>query len=195
MANRKAYTCIELMMVVLVVSIVIAFSLSGEDNAGKEKARLAAEKFESDVAYARRASIARPDDPIVIKLDEANNRYWLASASSPNTPLTHPMSGDPYIVNLGTGASGEPQDVQLVAADFGGDAVLGFSATGTTDQATEAVLQLTASGAHCEVLVAPAGGQSTVNTKLTKNLVGPVEPSPMEPMDPQGAEGATLQVN
>ena len=184
MAKRKAYTCIELMMVVMVVAIVIAFSLSGEDNTGKEKARLAAERFESDVAYARRASIARPDTPVVIKLDQANNRYWLASASSPDTPLTHPMSGDPYIVNLGTGASGEPQDVQLVAADFGGDAVLGFNSTGTTDQATEAVLQLTAAGAEYEVLVAPAGGQSTLNAKLTKNLVEPVEPSPLEPIEP-----------
>lgn len=192
MANRKAYSCIELMMVVMVVAIVIAFSLSGEDNVGKEKARLAAEKFEADVAYARRASIARPDDPVVIKLDEANNRYWLASASTPNTPLAHPMSGDPYIVNLGTGPSGEPQDVQLVAADFGGDAVLGFSATGTTDQATEAVLQLTASGAEYEVLVAPAGGQSTVNTNFTKNLVEPVEP--MAPLTEEGAQG-TVQVN
>ena len=191
MANRKAYTCIELMMVVLVVSIVIAFSLSGEDNTGKEKARLAAERFESDVAYARRASIARPDNPVVIKLDTANNRYWLASASSPDTPLAHPFSGDPYVVNLGTSASGEPQGVQLVAADFGGDAVLGFSTTGTTDQATEAVLQLTASGAEFEVVVAPAGGQSKVSAKFTKNLVSPVDPGGLEPMDP----GGTQQVN
>lgn len=174
--NRKAYTCIELMMVVLVVSIVIAFSLSGEDNAGKEKARLAAEKFESDVAYARRASIARPDQPLVIKLDVENNRYWLAAASSPDTPLTHPVSGKPYVVNLGTGASGEPQDVKLVASDFGGDAVLGFSATGTTDQATEAVLQLTAEGAEYEVLVAPAGGKSTAGSSFTRNLIAPMEP-------------------
>ncbi len=182
MFNRKAYTCIELMMVVIVVAIVVAFSLSGEDNVGKEKARLAAEKFEADVAYARRASIARPDNPVVIKLDPANNRYWLASASSPDTPLAHPLSGDPYIVNLGTNASGEPQDVQLVASDFGGDQVLAFGSTGSTDQQTSAVIQLTAGGAEYEVLVAPAGGQSTVNNKFTKNLVGGAEPVTIDPL-------------
>jgi type II secretory pathway pseudopilin PulG len=192
LSNRKAYTCIELMMVVMVVAIVIAVALSTEDNVGKEKARLAAERFESDVAYARRASIARPDDPVVIRLDQVNNRYWLAAASSPETPLEHPFSGEPYIVNLGTGPSGEPQDVHLVAADFGGDAILGFNATGSTDQATQAVLQLTAKGAEYEVIVSPAGGKSTVGSKFTQVLVEPADPpdlGPTEPVEPVGGGG------
>jgi hypothetical protein len=191
MTVRKAYTCIELMMVVLVVAIVISVSLSNEDNVGKEKARVAAERFESDVAYARRASIARPDDPIVIKLDAENNRYWLAAASSPDTPIEHPVSGKPYLVNLGMSYLNETSGVQLVAADFGGDAVLGFDGTGTMDQATPAVFQLTAGGAEYEVLVAPAGGHPTVNSKFTQILVGEDPPGlePVEPVEPVGPGG------
>ncbi len=170
MHSRKGYTCIELTMVVIVVAIVIYCSTSNEDNGGKEQARLAAEKVESDVAYARSASIARPDDPLVIKIDTANNRYWLASSSTPNTPIAHPRSGKPYLISFGAGGTGGLDKVKLLAGDVGGDQVLAFKSTGSTDQQTPAKIQIAADTAVAEVSVASASGTSTVKDALTVDL-------------------------
>jgi prepilin-type N-terminal cleavage/methylation domain-containing protein len=168
MHARKGFTFIELMMVVVVVAIVIVSAMSGEDNGGKEQARMAAELFESDVAYARSASIARPDSPLVIKVDTANNRYWLAPSSNPNTPITHPRTGQPYIVSFGAGGTTSLDDVTLLAADVGTDQVLAFNSTGSTDQQTPALLQLKAGAATAEISVAPASGKTAIKGNLTK---------------------------
>ena len=167
MYARKGYTFVELMMVIVVVAIVIVSAMSGEDNGGKEQARLAAEQFESDVAYARSASIARPDNPLVIKVDTANNRYWLAGSSDPNTPITHPRTGQPYIVSFGAGGTAGLDDVKLLSADVGTDQVLAFQSTGSTDQQTPAVLQLSAGTATSEVSVSSASGKTVIRDKIT----------------------------
>lgn len=198
MRSRKGYTCIELTMVVVVVAIVIYCSTSDEDNGSKEQARLAAEKFEADVAYARSASIARPDDPLVIKFDTPNNRYWLASSATPNTPITHPRSGKPYLISYGAGGTGGLDKVQLLADDVGTDQVLGFKSTGSTDQQTSATLQLSAGDAVAEVAVAPASGTSNVKKAFTVDLgygIGnTAKVKPAEPLEPTETEEAIQPV-
>ncbi|MEK6644857.1 MAG: type II secretion system protein [Planctomycetota bacterium] len=168
--RRRAYTLIEIGMVVVVAGIIIAVSMPDPDTKAKQEAETAATIFESDVAFARSRSIADPTDPVVIKLSAAANKYWLAKKSAPDTPLMHPQTGKAHEVKFGIGGKKGLENVQLLGNDFGGDSVLGFDSVGNTDQATAALFQISSKGATCEVQVKPAAGKTNSSETLTKTL-------------------------
>lgn len=168
--RRRGYTLIEIGFVVVVVGIIIAASLPDSDTRAKQEAATAAAIFESDVNYARGKSIADPTDPLVIKLDAPNKKYWLARKSAPNTPICHPQTGKAYETKYGIGGKKGFENVTIIGNDFGGDAVLGFDSVGNIDQTASAVLQLSSKGASVEITVKPAAAKTTKSTTLTKNL-------------------------
>ena len=170
MTRRHAFTYVELLVAVVVLAIltIAAFPEAGAE--AKEQGKNAALRFEADVFYARSASVARPDDPIVIKIDQANNRYWLARASDPTTAIAHPQSGDPYVVQFGATGGETFDDVQIYAYDFDGDDVLAFDGTGSTDQGTAAVVQFKSGTAEYEVSVNSASADTTISNKIIRNL-------------------------
>jgi len=158
------------MIVLVVVAIITIAAVPDGDSEAKEEGRHACMRFEADISYARSLSIARPDDPAILKLDGDNNRYWLARASLPDTPITHPQTGEPYLVQYGPGGNQGFTHVQMLACDFGGDGVLGFDAFGGTDQQTDAILQLSSAGANYEIAVAPVTADVTSTQGLKTTL-------------------------
>jgi hypothetical protein len=161
------------MVVVVIMAIVSLAVLSTSNAAATEEGRLASEMFASDVEYARSLAIARPDDPVIMKVDAAANKYWLARASAPDVPITHPFTKKPYVVSFGANGTTGLKRVQITAYDFSGDSVLGFNALGTTDQATDAVMQVASAGQAYEITVQPVGVKTTVHKGLTKALAVP----------------------
>lgn len=170
MSSRRGYTLIELAMVAVVAAILAVFVFSDSDSSAKQEAHSASLCFESDVQYARTLSIAQPDDPVVIKVDAVNNKYWLARASSPDTPILHPQKNQPYVMQFGAAGPAGYKSVQIYATDFGGDQVLQFDATGSIDQQTPAVFQLTSGGAEYEVSVAPSSARTDVEDGFVTEL-------------------------
>lgn len=162
MLVRPAYTFIEVLIVMVVIAVATAIAWPDDETAAKEAGRLATLKFETDVAYARGYSFARPDDPALIKLDPANNRYWIGTSSSPDTPINHPMSGDPYVVQFGPGGPRGLETVTIYAGDFGGDEIIKFDGTGSIDQDTQAILQFDSKGTPYEIAVKPTSGECLV---------------------------------
>lgn len=181
--RRRGFTLIEIGFVVVVVGIIIAVSLPDSDTKAKQEAATAAAIFEADVNYARGKSISDPTDPLVIKLDAPNKKYWLAKKSSPDTPINHPLTGKPFETKYGKGGKKGLENVDIVGNDFGGDGVLGFDSVGNIDQTTSAVLQLSSKGASVEIMVKPAAAKTTKSSTLTKTLsveLGTV----LDPVDP-----------
>lgn len=160
---REAFTYIELMIVVVVAAILTLSFFSSTNTAGQEDGQLAGERFAADVAYARSLSIARPDSPVIIKVDTATNRYWLAPAATPDVPITHPTTKQPYVVSFGPGGNTGLRQAQIISCDLGGDAVLGFDAVGGTDQATVAAIHVSSAGTNYEVDVQPIGAVARVS--------------------------------
>ncbi len=191
--RRRAYTLIEIGMVVVVAGIIIAVSMPDPNTKAKQEADTAATIFESDVAFARSLSIADPTDTVVIKIDAAANKYWLAKKSAPNTPITHPQTGKVYEVKYGVGGKKGLENVQLLGNDFGGDSVLGFDSVGNTDQASAALFKVSSKGATCEVQVKPAAGKTTSQKNLSQTLtlegLDPIVPGGLNedpaPVDPE----------
>ena len=167
---RKAYTLIEIAMVMAVVAIVCAVSLPTTNTKVNQEADLAGQNFQTDVSFARSYSIAHPEDPAVIKIDLTNNRYWLAKQSAPDTPLTHPQTKGNYLIQYGTGGAKGFEHVQIAAFDFGGDNVVKIDSTGMLDQSTPAVLQLQSASSRYEVDVSSESAQSTMQNSFVTDL-------------------------
>src|SRR5262245_60914413 len=168
--GKRGFTFYELLVVVVILAIITVGVMP--DNRAKlaQETELAADKFESDVAYARSLAIADPADPAIIKMDMNNNRYWIAKSSDPATPITHPLTKQPYIVSFGSTGPSATTHVQLSANDFGTDQMIQFDGTGSIDQQSGATVQLSAGSAQCQVDILPTAADCTVAQKFTKNL-------------------------
>jgi prepilin-type N-terminal cleavage/methylation domain-containing protein len=175
MNNRRAFTYVELMIVIVVAAILTLVALSGSDAGAQQQGELAGERFAADVVYARSLCIARPDDPVIVKVDAAANRYWVARAATPDTPITHPQTKQAYMVSFGTTGNSGLDRVQIVATDLGGDAVLGFDASGSTDQQTPAILHLNSAGQNYEIAVQPAAVATSTMKEFSVQLAGDLE--------------------
>ena len=174
---RAAFTYLELLVVVVIMAIISLVALSTGNAATTEQGRLAGELFAADVAYARSLAIARPDDPVVIKVDTTANKYWLARAAAPDTPIAHPATYQPYVVSFGPTGNAGLARVQILACSLGGDNILGFNSLGTTDQQTPAVLQVTSAGQAYEVDVQSNGAKTTVTRGLLTELQAVATPT------------------
>ncbi len=172
MVRRRGFTYIELMIAVVVAAILVVAALPDEEASAKEEGRQFARKYEADVSFARSLTIARPDDPVVIKVDAANDRYWLARRSTPDTPIEHPGSKKPYIVQAGpTGPTGSKR-VTINATDYhGGGAVLEFASTGETTSDTASLFQIESGNTEYEVATTSAAGESTTSDGYSKVLI------------------------
>ncbi len=168
----RAFTFVELMIVIVIVGILTALSIPDGDARAEIQGRRAAETLEGDVAYARSLSIARPDDPVVIRFDVANNKYWLARRSTPTTPISHPTRNTSYVVQFGSNGNPGLTEVSLVAVDLDGDEILEFDALGGIDQDTAAIIQLATSTSQYEVTVEPVAAKSTSSDSFSTDLIG-----------------------
>ncbi len=167
---RGGYTLVELMMVVVIAVIVAvgAWPDRGADLA--QQVKIASQQFDADVSYARSLTIAQPDDPAAIKFDTPNDKYWIARESAVDTPVNHPRTKKPYVVQLGKTGRPQTKDVTIEGLDVGGDSILSFDSTGNTKEAETSLLQLSADGVTAEVAVSPVGAKVTISSTLTRTL-------------------------
>ncbi len=168
--RHQAFTFVELMISLVVVAILIVLSAPDDEAGNASEGRRATEQFEADVAYAKSYTMARPDDPLVLKVDVAANRYWLARPSAPDTPILHPQTKKPYLVQFGATDGSASGKVTLVGVDLAGDNILAFDATGSTDQTTAAIVQLSSGKAKYEISVSPAAAQTMTVDTFTYSL-------------------------
>lgn len=91
------------MMVVSIIAMVAVIVLPMLTNNTRLRLQAAAAIVSSDIELAQVMTMAQPDEPIIVRFDNANARYWLAHLDSPDTPISHPQTGEPYLVEFGTG--------------------------------------------------------------------------------------------
>jgi len=164
MHRKTAFTYVELMIVITVVAILTLAAVTSNDSIESQQGDAATKLFKADVSFTKSLSIARPDDPAIIKVDPENNRYWIARESDPDTPITHPRTKKPYIVRFGPGGIPGFDRVRMALSDFGGDGVLKFDGFGGTDQDTEAHFRVVAGETGFEVAVAPHSSETAHST-------------------------------
>lgn len=166
--NRRGYTLVEVMMVVVVAAILFIAAMPDQSVAESQRGRNFATRIESDIAYAQNRSIADPTDPTVLRVDPVNNKYWLAKQSDTTAPIAHHRTGDSYVVE--TTNTRDFRGVDIVGVDFNGDDTLQFDGSGTIDQDVNALIQIKSGSTNYEVVVSHSTGRTTTKTALSKSI-------------------------
>jgi len=167
---RRAFTAIELLLVIVVVAILVVASLPNPDTVASQRGINFAIRLEADIAYAQSLSVADPGDPAVLRVDTDANTYWLEKTSAPGTPIPHPVTGEPYLVAAGGSTEYGFQGVQITAIDFNGDDALSFDGTGGIDQDVPAVVQLSSGGSAFDVTLSATTGTSSTRSMTAEEF-------------------------
>ncbi len=118
-------------MVVSIIAMVAVIVLPMFTDNTRLRLQAAAAIVSSDIELAQVMTMAQPDEPIIVRFDNNAAQYWLAHLDSPNTPIAHPQTGEPYLVEFGTGRARTVGSVVLNARlSLGGNNDLRFAPHG-----------------------------------------------------------------
>ncbi len=132
--RRDGFTLIEMMMVITILAMVAVLVMPMLTDNTRLRLQAGASIVISDLELAQVMTMAQPDRPVLVRFDNANSRYWLAYADNPGDPITHPQSGEPYLVSFGSGRASSVGDILLNARLGTGGTDLRFAPHGGLEQ-------------------------------------------------------------
>ena len=167
-ASRPAFTLLEMLVTITVLALTAAMVAPMFSDDGRLRVIAAASILSSDIELAQVMTISFPTDPVEVRFDTALQRYWLAYAADPDTPLVRIDNGEPYLVTLGQGRASSAAGVSMTLDQVTNDMLAFESSGGLTDFATTPRIQLGMSGNAITLTVAPMTGTVIEND-------GPIE--------------------
>ncbi len=123
--NAKAFTLVEVLVVVLIMAIAGAMIVPLMAGTGEMEALSAARTIATDIQYAQSVAIT-VQSPVTVLFYPDTDRYTLSNASG---LLKHPMTNKDYLVDFRARDGFDQLD--LASASFGGDASVVFDELGS----------------------------------------------------------------
>jgi len=158
----RAFTLVELLIVIVLVAIAATLALPMMGDSGATRLPAAARLLLADLAFAQVQSISHADDPCVVIFDSASDTYTLEKSSTPGTPMTDSITGQPYVTHFGSGRASEMADVSIQGYSLGGDDRVSFGMYGELDQTTTATITLKAGALTTIIQIDPDSGEAVV---------------------------------
>lgn len=155
-AARRGLTLLDVMLTVAILAIIAAVAAPSLRPNDSLKLISAATILTADLEFAQSATLEDPSDPTLVRVDIEEERYWLAKASAPETPITR-SNGEAYSVQFGAGSSQYLDGIGLDTKDLADDAVT-FDAFGRLTASEDVILTLTSPTGSLEVRVVSATG-------------------------------------
>ena len=156
--SHSAFTLLELLIVIAVLAVVATFVFPLLGNDARLRVLAAADIVTSDIEFAQAMSVGDPSNPLVVRFDPAQARYWVAAASDPATPMTREDTGEPYLVTLGVGRAAPAENVTFTLSNITAD-TLEFDVYGTVvGDGTDPVVHLECDGETLDIIVSAATG-------------------------------------
>jgi len=152
------FTLIEILVTVTIVAVIAVVLVPQFRNNDRLRVVAAAQILASDIEAAQVHTISYPDDPVLVKFNPKSATYWLASTASPDTPITHQMTGEPYKVTLGQGRASSASEVTMTLTDVSDNTIEFNESGGLVDFTTVPVIALQCHGETIEVVVSPSTG-------------------------------------
>ena len=150
------------MMVVMILLIAGALAAPRLGDSNVTRLSEAAKLLAADLAYAQSESMAHADDPRLVVFDTTAHAYRIAPTSEPDTPITNPVGGLPYVTTFGQGRARQLQGVTIQGHSLDGDDRVAFGIYGQLDQATDATVTLAAGGKTVTVTINAISGEATI---------------------------------
>ncbi len=107
--QRRGMSLVELMVTITIISSIAALVIPASQGDGLLQARAAATVLRSDIELTQVMTMTDPANPMVICFNEEGTRYWIASASNTEIPLSLNGNNETYVMTMGEG--------RLAAAD------------------------------------------------------------------------------
>jgi hypothetical protein len=149
-------------IVVLALAAVLAAPVMADRDASRVQA--AARLLTADLEFAQIDSISHADDACLVLFNQGAGSYSLARNSSPGTPITEPITGQPYTVQFGAGRAVEMAGVSIAGYSLGGDDRITFGRYGELDQTTPAHIQLQSGSFTLTIQIDPECGEVSVGS-------------------------------
>ena len=157
----QAFTMVEVLIVVVILGITASLAVPMFQDSATTQLREAASLVAADLDAARIDSLSHADDPRIVVFEPVARRYYVAGASDPATPVDNPFDHLPYRVTFGKGRATVLGQVGIGSVTVvGDDNTVAFGVYGQLDQATPAVIELTADGNRVTLTLDPATGRS-----------------------------------
>lgn len=156
--TRRAFTLIDVMMTVTIVvfTAILVIPYIGDER--RTRLMAASKVLISDLEQAQVMTIARPDEPIIVRFESDGSAYWLARKDEPDTPLMNDLTGEPYRVEFGHGRAGGASGVMAELFDIEND-TLAFNAFGGIDTPGDPPrIRLKIDGRAADVRISPSTG-------------------------------------
>ena len=191
--RTRGFTLVELMMCMVVLGIVVVTVLPGALEQDPINLSAAGETLASDLEYAQSATLATPNDPVVVIIDDRNKRYWLARSSTPQTPIDRPgaPAGTAYSVSFGAGPGQVLGSMTIspigVTTVQGSNVELRFDAMGRLTQPTDAIIRLGNAAGTMDVFVSATTGNVKLSDDATAQSTPSGSPPPPPPASPPAA--------
>lgn len=148
------FTLIELLIVIMILGISAAVVVPLAVDARGLQATSAARIVTADLQHAQNTAIAF-QEPVIVQFQTGVETYRLLDSTW--TPLTHPITKDPYVVDFRSREGFT--EVDIVSADFGGVTYFEYDEMGAPSDPGTVTIR---SGSHVYTIdVAAATGKVT----------------------------------
>ena len=156
--NITGFTLFDLMIAITIMAVmaVVLFPRLKDDS--QLRVRAASRLLTSDIEVAQVMTISRPQDPVVVRFEPAQGKYWLARASDPATPIIRPGSGYVYVVEFGTARARMAPGVLVQLTDLAADTLTFNAQGGLDDLGTTPSIRLFLGTQWIDLTIAPTTG-------------------------------------
>jgi len=137
--HRRAFTLIEMLIVVLLMGIISLAVLPNATADGTVRLVSAVNTVVADIEYAQSLALAEPSDAALVRFDQVAGAYWIAVASDPTTPILR-SNGDPYLITFGDNPGVDLRGISVLLTDEKND--LAFDAFGRLTMIGERTIRL-----------------------------------------------------
>jgi len=155
LAKRRAFTLVEILMVLMILGIAAAMIAPRLGSMGDIQVSSAARTLVANMEYAQNEAIVTQQD-MTVEFNESFEKYWLADAAG--NLLTHPVTKRDFTVEFPNERG--LQKVEVLSADFGGNDKVTFDSLGSPSNGGSVMLG--ADGHTYRVDVAPVTGRIQV---------------------------------
>lgn len=161
-SRRSGFTLIEMLVTLTIIAVVVVLVHPMMTSDARLRMEAAVRILVSDIEFAQSMTVGNPEQPVIVRFDPDNHRYWLAFADTPNDPLPRQGSPEPYLVRLGFGRAAMAAGVTFTITGATDD-TLEFDGFGSLERISDRpVIRFERDGHWAEIDVSPTTGSITV---------------------------------